>query len=103
MPSAPVAPAALSRDPYPRRYRRVATGPEIGRAESLRWVAVLFMLGCGVVYGVQIMRSSMPLFIVMVVGDGPVTSKWILPVDCAPSRMVAPLILVGLATCHSTR
>lgn len=29
----------------------------------------------GVVYGVQIMRSSMPLFIVTVVGGGPVTSK----------------------------
>ncbi len=58
---------------------------------------------CGVVYGVQIMRSSMPLFMVTVVGNGPVTSKWILPVDWAPSGMVAPLMLAGLATCHSTR
>lgn len=45
----------------------------------------------------------MPLFIVTVVGDGPVTSKWILPVDCAPSGMVAPLMLVGLEMNHSTR
>ena len=60
-------------------------------------------MASSVVYGVHIMRSSMPLFMVTVVGGGPVTSKWILPVDCAPWGMVAALMLVGLATCHSTR
>ncbi len=54
-------------------------------------------------YGPQIMRSSIPLFIVTVVGEGPVTSKWIFPVDCAPSGIVAPLMLDGEATNHRTR
>ncbi len=33
----------------------------------------------------------MPLFVVTVVAGGPVTSKWILPVDCVPWGMVAPV------------
>lgn len=73
-----------------------------GRILRHRLVGLKRLFGPGP-HGVQISRSSMPLFMVTVVGAGPVTSKWIFPVAVAPCGMVAPLMLTGLATIHSTR
>lgn len=95
----------VAHGPHPKPVHRCRMQEHGGRATTHSqqlfrcWIQADTTSG----YGVQIIRSCMPLFMVTVFGAGPVTSKWILPVDCAPCGIDAPLMLIGLATSHSTR
>lgn len=74
-----------------------------GIARGWQLVGARPLLVLVISYGPQTIRSSIPLFIVTVVGVGPVTSKWIFPFASAPCGMVPPVTLSGLATNQSTR